>query len=198
VTFLDRITVFDQDNQRIGITYPRRASQLVLKGRAIWQDTEPASIRLVDMLITADDAEEDKHMEISQNVENIDNTNASVNLSNVPAESKEFAEAPTAATPSDDLIMYLAKQNIGRRYDLIRHVILWPVIFIVLLIVTSGFRFESGFYLGFFFAWALLIMYKGYVVISAWLNARPKVDKKDLVRAEYERLKNASPEKIGM
>ena len=193
MAFLDRIQVFDNDNQRIGETYPRRAKQLVLNARAVWAD-DNRSIRLVEML-ACQRIEEDKQVEITNN-EVVVNNEALSNEAPEVAVAAEEVKATETNTPSEDLLMYLAKQNVARRYDLILHMILCPVSFLVLAIVTSGFRFGVQFYMGFYFAWGLLILYKCYITIKAWLNGRPRVRKVDLVNAEYERLKNMAPEKI--
>lgn len=187
MTFLDRVQVFDNDNQRIGETYPRRAKQLVLNARAVWADDKNQSIRLVEML-ACQRIEEDKQVEITNN-------EVVLNTEEV-AKAAEEARSTETKAPSEDLLMYLAKQNVARRYDLLLHVILCPVSFLVLAIVTSGFRFGVQFYIGFYFAWGLLILYKCYVSVKAWLNGRPRVRKVDLVHAEYERLRNMAPEKI--
>jgi len=42
----NKITVFDESNAEIGQTYPRRAKQLVTKGRAVWQDDRQRAIRM--------------------------------------------------------------------------------------------------------------------------------------------------------
>jgi len=189
--------VYDQNNQRVGDTYPRRAKQLVLKGRAIWQEDNPAAIRLVDMLSIAD-TEEDNQMEI---LENMKSDETVINDESFQSEQEIHTESNTSPkAPSIDLLMYLAKQNVNRRYNLIRHIILLPVVFISLAIITGGFNsgFDLSFYLGFFLAWGVLVLYKCYIVVRAWTSARPKVNKKDLVKAEYERLKNVAPEKIEM
>jgi len=205
VTFLDRIQVFDKDNLRIGETYPRRAKQLVLNGRAVWMDDKHLSIRLADMLSAAD-TWEDKHMDISnENFEHNEELNHVVNSkesSNLNTETTEqsavFEKSGVTAVPSEDLLMYLAKQNVARRYDLIRQIILFPVTFIILAVVTNGFRFGGMFYVGFFCAWGLLIAYKIYLVVRSWIMERPKASKVDYVQAEYERLKNTPPDKIRM
>jgi len=150
---------------------------------------------------------EDKHMDITNG--NIEHNNE-LNTAVIAEESTETtgqsdkhaayerSKIETASAPSEDLLMYLAKQNVARRYDLIRHIILFPVTFIVLAMVTNGFRFTGMFYVGFFCAWGLLIAYKIYVVVRAWLIERPNATKVDYVQAEYERLKNTPPEKIRM
>jgi len=208
VIFLDRIQVFDKDNLRIGETYPRRAKQLVLNERAAWTDDTHLSIRLADMLSTAN-AWEDKHMDIKESVEHNEELENAVSVikesikaseesSEQSTVSEELGAEELVSTPSEDLLLYLAKQNVARRYDLIRHIILFPVTFIILAIVTSGFRFGSAFYVGFYFAWGLLIAYKIFIVVRIWLMERPKATKVDYVQAEYERLKNTPPEKIRM
>ena len=156
------------------------------------------SIRLVDMNAAAN-TEEAMQMEISEK-QPIDDIAANTEIQNEPEAVAEEAVKETAkCTPSPDLLMYLAKRNVKLRYNLIYHIVLFPVSFIVLYIITGGFRGggpNASFYSGFFFAWGILILHKCYVVIQAWFAARPKIQKKDLIEAEYERLKNAAPEKI--
>ena len=94
--FLDRIQVFDNDNLRIGETYPRRAKQLVHNGRAAWTDDTHLSIRLADMLNTADTLE-DKHMDITNgNIEHNEELNAAVIAEESIDVNAEKAEQKTA------------------------------------------------------------------------------------------------------
>jgi len=155
---------------------------------------ENQSIRLVNML-TPPNSGEDKKVEITNNEVVVADKIVEDKRPEAVSATEETKTSDISA-PSEDLLMYLAKQNVARRYDLIRHIILLPVTFLALVVITDGFRFNSGFYLGFYFAWGVLILYKLYVVIRAWLDSRPSVQKADLVHAEYERLKSMSPEKI--
>jgi len=188
VLTLGKITVFDQNNQPIGETFPRRAKQLVKKERARWKDDSRSAICLLE---EADGLyKEDVQMEIANNIKDLEEIKESV------VETSPVSCEPEAVERGleNNLLMYLAKRNIRLRYNLIYHIIAWPVAFVALLFITSGFRMGAEFYLGFFFAWGLLILHKIYVLIRIWLSGRPQ--NVDPVKAEYERLKTIPTEKI--
>lgn len=189
---MEKVTVFDHNNQLIGETFPRRAKQLVKKERAYWQDDK---CRAICLLEEADWLyKEDAEMEISNNNEN----SAEINESSVEVSKSIETSLPKEEAATDevekDLLMYLAKRNIRLRYNLVYHIIMWPVAFIVIFFITSNFRAGAGFYLGFFFAWGLLILHKFYVLIRIWLGGRSL--NVDPVKVEYERLKTIPTEKI--
>jgi len=102
----------------------------------------------------------------------------------------EHAEAPSA-----DLILYVARRNVERRYSFLRHVIAWFVSFLVIFVITDGWSvgLSPSFYGGFFFAWGLLILYKCYILFLSWFVGLPKVQNIDPVRTEYARLKAIPP-----
>ena len=197
---MDKIAVYDNEGRRVGSTYPRRAKQLVMKQKAVWQDVNHKGISLVDMLDSAN-YEEDKHMEADNTIEVKEGALAS----EMGEAAEELAvsvdvEEISVKTPSEDLLMYLAKQNVKKRHNLFLNIVLFPVVLIVLAIITGGFNSRSGlnaaFYAGVFFSWGMIILYKFGIVIRAWLASRSSVQREDPVKAEYERLRNSSPDKI--
>jgi hypothetical protein len=177
---LDKITVLDKEGRVIGETFNRRAKQLVLKERATWTDEKNSAIRLLKAELTEGD-------EIMEN-------------QNMPFMDLRAAERPheEISTPSEDLLMYLARRNIRFRRGLLTHIIAMPAAFLALAWITGGFRvnhFDSGFYTGFAFAWGLLILYKIAVLTRQYLYSRGG-HKKDPITAEYNRLKSTSPANI--
>jgi len=91
--------------------------------------------------------------------------------------------------------MYLARRNIRIRNSLVQHTAAFFASFIGLLIFTDGFwRVDAGPFIGFYFAWLLLIVYKACVVARSRLEGRsPKADP---VKLEYDRLRSMPSEKI--
>jgi len=103
---IQQLTVYDQHGAQVGMTFPKRARQLVSKQRALWHDDTHTSIRL----LPEDKAE--------------------------AAHDEDFAKDDTQkafVTPgSNDLLLYLAKKNVREKRNLVRHVLayiaVWPVI----------------------------------------------------------------------
>ena len=198
---MDKISVYDNEGLRIGGTYPRRAKQLVIKQKAVWQDAENKGIRLVDTLDSAS-YEEDKQMELDNTIEVKEEAVSEVAEAREETSTSVPVEEKPGDSLSNDLLMYIAKQNVKMRYNLFLNIVLFPVVLIALAIITDGFNtrgmFSGSFYAGIFFSWGCLILYKCYLAIRAWSASKPRLQKEDLVKAEYERLKKASSDKIGM
>ena len=99
-----------------------------------------------------------------------------------------------------DLIMYLARRNIRLRHNFFRHTAAWGITLPLLALITDGFwagPVHGAFFGGFYFAWAILILHKLYIIVRSWLCGRiGEPVKTDPVIAEYERLKAVSAEKI--
>ena len=193
-----KITVFDLNNQLIGDTFPRRAKQLVRGERARWLNDRLDSICLVEN-ITSD--KEDSLMEVSGNnmfsSKNIESTHTGPE--DINASPAIFEACDSTDETGQDLLMYLAKRNIRLRYNLIRHIILWPAALLFLAFITNGFwdgPVDGAFFGGFFTAWLLVILHKIYVLLYPWFNGRNSFQRVDPVKAEYERLKTIPAEKI--
>jgi hypothetical protein len=177
---LDKITVFDKEGHIIGETFRRRAKQLVLKERAVWTDDNAIC------LLEANNTKGDNNME-NQNMPFVD--------------LREIEEAREETnTPSEDLLMYLARRNIRFRRGLIAHVIALPAVCVALAYLPGNFlwritSWENGFYNGLLAAWGLFIFYKIILFVRQQLHSRNYL-KKDPIKEEYNRLKSTSPEKI--
>ncbi|MCL2576134.1 MAG: hypothetical protein FWE33_06845 [Defluviitaleaceae bacterium] len=180
---MDKITVYDANDERIGDTFSRRAKQLVLKNRAVWYDDGNLAIRLI---------KEEKQMEI------------------YPADNGKIIDlredAPTADDAENKLLMYLAKRNVRKRRNLIVHILAWIVTAFFVLVVTDGFSHRGGvstavglnfpfeFYLGVYLTWGIIILHKAYVVVQTLLSKR--TSNSDAVSNEYSHLKNVSSKNI--
>jgi len=115
--FIESITLYDQRNKKIGNIYPRRAKQLVLKGRASWLD-EGSSLQIVSNITDSSSTT------IKEEKAVIDD--------NVFQSNNRPKAAMSDPGEADVLLMYQAKQNVKDRKNLIRHVIAflaaWPVL----------------------------------------------------------------------
>jgi len=173
---MDKITVYDQDNQRVGETYQRRAKQLVLKNRAKWMDDEFSAICLIDEM-------EEEEMTYQNNGEMI--------------ETHDMVEEEAPNKPSDDLLMYLAERNVRFRQNLIYHIAaFFPALFLVGVFTNSFHSRHNGeLFAGMFLAWGILIAYKMVVMLRSWLTSR-MTGKHSPVTAEFERLKSIHPDKL--
>jgi len=178
---LDKITVYDQDNQLVGETYQRRAKQLVLKNRASWMDDDHSAICLTN-------ADDELDIENEEEKMIYHNNGAKEMEARYPDDSHD--------KPSNDLLMYLAERNIRFRGNLIRHSAAFIVVFPIMIILTDGFHVRSNghFFAGIIVAWGALIAYKTYVLIRSWLASR--LPRHNALTAEYERLKSIPPEKL--
>jgi len=103
---VQQVTVYDENGAAVGMTFPKRAKQLISKQRAVWHDETHTAVQLlaeakdevpISACLSDDDADEDV---------------------NTPA--------------SDDLLLYLAKRHVREKKSLTRHfgafVVAWPVV----------------------------------------------------------------------
>ena len=117
------IILYDENHERVGETYHRRAKQLVKSGRAYWLE-EGHSLRLASYL-SADPPIKEEVPIMSESVFN--------NNGIAPDEPK--ATPPEA---SNDLLMYLARKNVAEKKSLFRHVVAYIIAWVVIL---SSFNF---------------------------------------------------------
>ena len=130
---VDQLAVFDEKGTQIGMTFPKRARQLVSKQRAIWQDDAHTSIRLLP-----ETKEEAAAMD-----EFLDDS---------------FDESP-GLSGSDDLLLYLARKNVKEKRNLNKHVgayiLAWPVVAIIYYAVFTNTRHSAYWQWRNNFPWAL-------------------------------------------
>jgi len=112
------IILYDENHERVGETYHRRAKQLMRSGRGYWLE-EGHSMMLTSYLFAGPPTKE----EVPTMTESVFNNSGTAH------------EEPKTPHPtmSNDLLMYIAKQNVAQKKSLIRHIIAyiiaWPVFF---------------------------------------------------------------------
>lgn|GEM_PF-1030150 len=118
--FIENITLYDQRKIKIGHIYPRRAKQLVLRGRAVWLDEGQALQMMPDIDVTDSSStiiEEEETM-----IDDIYPTN----------DGSKAMVAASKMDEADSLLMYQAKQNVKDKKNLVKHVLAfiaaWPVL----------------------------------------------------------------------
>ncbi|MCL2361055.1 MAG: hypothetical protein FWC73_04475 [Defluviitaleaceae bacterium] len=116
------IVLYDENNERVGETYPRRAKQLIRSGRATWSvDGESLILNM-----TYDSCPIPKEDDL---------------MSDYYYQNNGTAVAPPPITPgageSNDLLLYLAKENVAKKKNLVRHVIAYVLVWAVVLTASS-------------------------------------------------------------
>ena len=119
------IILYDENHERVGETYHRRAKQLVRSGRAYWLE-EGHSLLLASYLA--------EHQTLPPTKEEIPTMTESVFTNNGTA--PEEPKAPCTSVSSDSL-MYLAKQNVTQKKSLIRHIVAYIIAWALILIFSS-------------------------------------------------------------
>jgi len=111
-----QLTVYDENGVPIGMTFPKRARQLVSKQRALWHDDAHTAIRLLP------EAKEEVPLGEYLGDDDMD-------------------ESP-AGSRSDDLLLYLAKRNVREKRNLTKHFVAfiaaWPAIIIFYEVIASN------------------------------------------------------------
>ena len=115
------IILYDENHERVGETYHRRAKQLVRSGRGHWLE-EGHSMMLTSYLSAEKYPLPHSKEEVPTMTESVYNNNGIA---------YEEPKAPTTA--SNDLLMYLAKQNVAQKKSLIRHVVAYAIAWAVIL-----------------------------------------------------------------
>ena len=122
---VQQLTVYDENGAQIGMTFPKRARQLISKQRALWHDDTHNAIRLLPE--TKEEAPLDEYLD-------------------------DDMEETTGFMGSDDLLLYLAKKSVREKRNLIKHVLAylatWPVIIIFYEIVISNTRHPQHWQIG--------------------------------------------------
>jgi len=114
------IVLYDQNHERVGETYPRRAKQLIRNGRATWLE-EGQSLLLATNHEPYPPEQEEPIMTAYQN-----------NGTSVPP-----LPPPETHEMSDDLLLYLAKKNVAEKRSLLRHAIAYVLALVILFAATS-------------------------------------------------------------
>ena len=119
------IVLYDENHERVGETYHRRAKQLVRSGRAVWLE-EGQSLILASHPATEHEALPPTHKEDFAMTENI-YTNNGVAL-----------EPPARSEGSNEMLMYLARQNVAQKKNLIKHAVAYLLVWVILIAMPMG------------------------------------------------------------
>lgn len=122
---IKEIILLDQNNNKIGSLYPRRAKQLVIKNKARWV----IEGQTLQMILDVTDSSPTIKEETKMTHEN----------SNNPAPAG-VTYAPELVEP-DALLLYKAKENVRNKRNLLKHflayIVAWPVLGIFYQTVIS-------------------------------------------------------------
>ena len=121
------IVLYDENNERVGETYHRRAKQLVRSGRAAWLE-EGQSLVLASH--PEHEALPPPHKEEFIMTESIYTNNG------VALEAPEAPARPEGG--ASDLLMYLARQNVAQKRNLIKHAVAYLLVWVVLIAMPIG------------------------------------------------------------
>ena len=180
----DPITVYNEKLAPVGTTFPRRAKQLVQKGRAVWLDGTRAAISLTS------------HSNVHDEKESIAMTDA------YPSNANHTETPPLAVLDTEeknDLLMLIARKNVRERrafrFNIIAYAIAWPINLLAFVMFWDMFGIDQdlffitlGFSFGLLAAWGAWIVRRGYII---WQNRSEKPGCTDPVELEYLRLKDA-------
>ena len=143
---IDQLAVYDENGTQIGMTFPKRARQLISKQRAVWHDDAHTAIRLLP--------EPKEEASVDDYLDDV------------------FDDSPPPAG-SDDLLLYLARKNVQEKRNLTRHVIAyilaWPVVAIIYAAVFENTRHPAYWRWRSNFIWALEDIRSYLPEESSWL-----------------------------
>jgi len=116
------IVLYDENHERVGETYPRRAKQLVRSGRAFWlEDGQGLCINT-------------KLESYPPHKEDVCNMEEPIYQNNgLPFASTET----TQPGESNDLLLYLAKRNVVQKLNLIKHIVVYAIIWFAIIAICS-------------------------------------------------------------
>ena len=119
------IVLYDENHERVGETYPRRAKQLLRSGRAFWLE-EGSTMRLITAIDETYPPTKEDVLPMTEPV--MQNNGMAV----------ESTPPPITPTGSDDLLMYIAKQNVSRKRSLIRHIVAFILAWILFFAISHN------------------------------------------------------------
>ncbi|MCL1995350.1 MAG: hypothetical protein FWG63_04000 [Defluviitaleaceae bacterium] len=169
-----KIIVLDNKGN-VGRTYPRRARQLVLKGRATWINA--TAIVLLE-------SEEVMEVTIDEGIETKTPDKNKIETSLLDISNKNGANE-SLDQETDKLLLYIAKQNVANKKAIITS-ILWLIPGLVLMILLTS-AINDFFFAGIYFTWFAYTMFRAVKLMWPKLS---KKEKEDPVALEYTRLKS--------
>jgi hypothetical protein len=172
----NEVIVLNQDGGITGKTFPRRAKQLVLKGRAEWTDETFTRIRMYESNL------EKEEIILSSDKQH----NAGYVIADEPL-------------MDDAALLKIAQKRVRERRFVLKSIGLYVVSFIVMaLIVIEGYwrQFGQGFFVGVYLTWGLYIAYKIMQVFIIPFYRSLRGAAHDPVEAEYIKLKRMPQDKL--
>lgn len=167
-------------------TYPRRAKQLVLKDKAVWMGDstivlkkEPLMDTTPNLIITDDST--------ATTVEAV-----YVNKVDTDALKAEPSITADSNSPTDQVLLYMAKQNVAYKQNIwINVALIVPAFFAALIFAQWTLQFDFVF--GMYMAWLFYTLYRFVVHIKLpWLKKIMANNRKiDPIQQEFEKLKQA-------
>ena len=113
------IMLYDENRERVGETYPRRAKQLVRSGRAVWLEEGHSLLLAANPEPPFPYSKEEEHT-----------MSEDIYASNGATPEVKVASPPTDTNP---FLMYLAQKNVAEKKNLIRNIIAyilaWPLLY---------------------------------------------------------------------
>ena len=184
------IKVIDENGVE-GTTYPRRAKQLVLKNKAVWMGDSTIVLKKEKKMehVEAIFLEEIEPIEENRidlkNLETKKSEAREIEIQNITTTSKEEVD-----NPSDELLMYIAKNNIKYRRNLIMNcILLLPGLFIMLLLSNQS---RDMFFVGMYVSWVGYTLYRVIKQVIPHIQnllGGMGIQKTDPIQAEFEKLK---------
>lgn len=172
-----QIAVYDESGKKIGMTFKRRANQLIGRQRAKWLDEIHSSICLLP-----NSSREDTYLDKATEY----NTN----------DCRGSADAD-----GKNCILCVAKKRVREKRNLRRHVALFVPGFILLLFLFAYYgwdRFSNGFCTGVILAWSAFLLFHIGVYTYPRLKGVNLLTRRriDPVEAEYKKLERMEADKI--
>ncbi|MCL2405865.1 MAG: hypothetical protein FWC92_10025 [Defluviitaleaceae bacterium] len=122
------IVLYDENHERVGETYHRRAKQLVRSGRAVWLEDGHSLLMAPQQAQTQDVSASPPTQEDLIMTE-------SIYTNNGPPPSHEPPEA-THTTGINELRMYLARQNVARKRSLVKNLVAYALVWLALISIA--------------------------------------------------------------
>jgi len=184
------ITILDENKEVVGVTFLRRAKQMVSKNRAMWQDDTQTVICLIP----------------TKNEEELQMDNEVVAMLHIEEiEKAQQNEEVLQNEERSELLIHLAERNILYKKGTVRQILLFPITFLLVIFLVDNRTISLNFYfvIGIFFAWGMYIANRTRIVVTPVLKAffrslRRNKKPKDPVELEYQRLKALNEEQLAV
>ncbi|MCL2415781.1 MAG: hypothetical protein FWD01_03105 [Defluviitaleaceae bacterium] len=197
---MKEISVYDKEDKFLGITFPRRAKNLISKGRAKWTDETQCSIILQEIEIVGIDDEEfydpnDPTNEIYQTLETYEEYEPAYPIMHETSEVNE------------ELLLHIASENVKRRRRFYLSLAGFPIALILSTILHDVYvynvphnifnfqlsiEFWRGFIWGAFVLWGIYLICRFSLIFKERIESKFWRDRPDPIETEFNRLKSMS------